>query len=250
MQTSKLEKQQEDIFHVKLDLINQGSIEENHIAPAASEELNFPVYNIPNWTGDVESCRKTEQAEMTREMYNVLDMPTFVEQEWSTIVEKTGENRYKTEESELDLLRKAQGRHGASQEQDMLDPSSYMFQFYNEYRQQQLDMLTLNQTLQQKTKEKARKYPCTVCDKRFTRPSTLKTHMNSHTGNRPFACNVAGCGWRFTVFSNLKRHARICPYANRLYCGAGGNNYKKNECGDEELVLDVLGLMKGDHTTQ
>ncbi|KAJ3153010.1 hypothetical protein HK101_001772, partial [Irineochytrium annulatum] len=30
-----------------------------------------------------------------------------------------------------------------------------------------------------------RRYLCNVCNKRFTRPSTLRTHMNSHTGERP-----------------------------------------------------------------
>ncbi|KAL3894753.1 MAG: hypothetical protein SGCHY_005089 [Lobulomycetales sp.] len=57
-----------------------------------------------------------------------------------------------------------------------------------------------------------RKYMCNLCNKRFTRPSTLKTHMNSHTGERPYACDGPGCGWRFTVLSNLKRHAKICPH--------------------------------------
>ncbi|KAJ3299490.1 hypothetical protein HDU76_006295, partial [Blyttiomyces sp. JEL0837] len=56
-----------------------------------------------------------------------------------------------------------------------------------------------------------RRYLCSVCSKRFTRPSTLRTHMNSHTGERPFACPTPNCGWRFTVLSNLKRHMRICP---------------------------------------
>ncbi|KAJ3229413.1 hypothetical protein HDU81_005382 [Chytriomyces hyalinus] len=56
-----------------------------------------------------------------------------------------------------------------------------------------------------------RRYLCSLCSKRFTRPSTLRTHMNSHTGERPFVCTAAGCGWKFTVLSNLKRHLKICP---------------------------------------
>ena len=58
---------------------------------------------------------------------------------------------------------------------------------------------------------KGRKYECHLCHKRFTRPSTLRTHMNSHTGERPYACSATGCGWRFTVLSNLRRHMRVCP---------------------------------------
>jgi hypothetical protein len=57
-----------------------------------------------------------------------------------------------------------------------------------------------------------RKYVCTMCNKRFTRPSTLTTHMNSHTGERPYPCEAVGCNWRFTVLSNLKRHTKICPH--------------------------------------
>ncbi|KAJ3058588.1 hypothetical protein HDU98_005308, partial [Podochytrium sp. JEL0797] len=56
-----------------------------------------------------------------------------------------------------------------------------------------------------------RRYLCSLCSKRFTRPSTLRTHMNSHTGERPFVCSAPGCGWKFTVLSNLKRHLKICP---------------------------------------
>ncbi|KAB5594722.1 hypothetical protein CTheo_1869 [Ceratobasidium theobromae] len=47
-----------------------------------------------------------------------------------------------------------------------------------------------------------------ICNKDFKRPSTLKTHMNTHTGARPFACPVPGCGQRFGVQSNLTRHCK------------------------------------------
>ncbi|KAI9350936.1 hypothetical protein BDR26DRAFT_851803 [Obelidium mucronatum] len=60
-----------------------------------------------------------------------------------------------------------------------------------------------------------RRYMCSVCSKRFTRPSTLRTHMNSHTGERPYHCPSKGCEWKFTVLSNLKRHMRICTGLKR-----------------------------------
>lgn len=54
-----------------------------------------------------------------------------------------------------------------------------------------------------------KKHKCKVCDKRFTRPSSLQTHMYSHTGEKPFACDVDGCGRHFSVVSNLRRHRKV-----------------------------------------
>ncbi|KAF2221725.1 hypothetical protein BDZ85DRAFT_282869 [Elsinoe ampelina] len=54
-----------------------------------------------------------------------------------------------------------------------------------------------------------KKHKCKICDKRFTRPSSLQTHMYSHTGEKPFACDVEGCGRHFSVVSNLRRHKKV-----------------------------------------
>ncbi|XP_049545261.1 myoneurin-like isoform X2 [Anopheles darlingi] len=41
-------------------------------------------------------------------------------------------------------------------------------------------------------------YSCNLCDRRFSLPYMLKTHMNTHTGHRPYSCvycnRVYGCG--------------------------------------------------------
>ena len=73
-----------------------------------------------------------------------------------------------------------------------------------------------------------KKHKCKICDKRFTRPSSLQTHIYSHTGekrkyfevlsvkrkhglthNLAFACEVEGCGRHFSVVSNLRRHRKV-----------------------------------------
>ncbi|KAI9252649.1 hypothetical protein BY458DRAFT_522626 [Sporodiniella umbellata] len=52
-------------------------------------------------------------------------------------------------------------------------------------------------------------YKCKTCSKLFSRPSALKTHTYIHTGEKPYQCNRAGCGRRFSVISNLRRHVKI-----------------------------------------
>ena len=71
-----------------------------------------------------------------------------------------------------------------------------------------------------------KKHKCKVCDKRFTRPSSLQTHMYSHTGEKreyselpwfhtslttlaAYACEAQGCGRHFSVVSNLRRHRKV-----------------------------------------
>ncbi|KAF9269720.1 hypothetical protein L218DRAFT_285526 [Marasmius fiardii PR-910] len=53
-----------------------------------------------------------------------------------------------------------------------------------------------------------KKHICTTCNKRFNRPSSLRIHMNTHTGATPFRCPYPNCGREFNVNSNMRRHYR------------------------------------------
>lgn len=54
------------------------------------------------------------------------------------------------------------------------------------------------------------RYICQTCNKAFSRPSSLRIHSHSHTGEKPFKCPQQGCGKAFSVRSNMKRHERGC----------------------------------------
>ncbi|KZV88060.1 hypothetical protein EXIGLDRAFT_619898, partial [Exidia glandulosa HHB12029] len=60
------------------------------------------------------------------------------------------------------------------------------------------------------------KYGCTFCPKRFNRPSSLKIHLNTHTGEKPYQCPVPGCGRHFSVMSNMRRHQRNSHNSDEL----------------------------------
>ncbi|OQR80203.1 zinc finger protein-like [Tropilaelaps mercedesae] len=50
-------------------------------------------------------------------------------------------------------------------------------------------------------------YECQICGKRLAQPASLKKHLKSHAGNKPFQCNL--CEKRFLQRGDLTRHQLV-----------------------------------------
>lgn len=64
----------------------------------------------------------------------------------------------------------------------------------------------------EQTQKSHHRYHCNHCIKSFSRPSSLRIHVYSHTGEKPFQCPHPGCGRSFSVHSNMRRHLRVHYY--------------------------------------
>jgi hypothetical protein len=71
------------------------------------------------------------------------------------------------------------------------------------------EALSKSQYTQENSKQSSdqEKHKCNVCEKRFTRPSSLRTHTYSHKGVKPY--RGAKCGWR-DFFAHLEQEGKSC----------------------------------------
>ncbi|GFS94715.1 PR domain zinc finger protein 12 [Trichonephila clavipes] len=78
------------------------------------------------------------------------------------------------------------------------------------------------------SEDEKKKLNCVICHKGFNSRSNLRSHMRTHTQQKPFKCNV--CFRRFSQSSTLRNHTRLHTATRRL------------------LVMDLVILKNGQMT--
>ncbi|XP_014381008.1 transcription factor HIVEP2 isoform X1 [Alligator sinensis] len=81
---------------------------------------------------------------------------------------------------------------------------------YSQYSQKSVEQSEDAHKKEHKPK-KPGKYICPYCNRACAKPSVLKKHIRSHTGERPYPC--VPCGFSFKTKSNLYKHRKSHAHA-------------------------------------
>lgn len=82
-------------------------------------------------------------------------------------------------------------------------------------------------------------FQCTLCPKRFTRAYNLRSHLRTHTDERPFVCTV--CGKAFARQHDRKRHEGLHSGEKKFVCKGQLQSGSQWGCGRRFARADALG---------
>ncbi|KAK0794057.1 DNA-binding transcription factor [Friedmanniomyces endolithicus] len=82
-------------------------------------------------------------------------------------------------------------------------------------------------------------FQCTLCPKRFTRAYNLRSHLRTHTDERPFVCTV--CGKAFARQHDRKRHEGLHSGEKKFVCRGNLQSGAHWGCGRRFARADALG---------
>jgi hypothetical protein len=77
--------------------------------------------------------------------------------------------------------------------------------------------------------DKSGSFQCTLCNKTFTRNSSLLNHAASHSSDKKYKCDI--CPQLFSRENDQKRHVKLQHNPRQYRCGGGSNSGQKWGCG-------------------
>lgn len=88
-------------------------------------------------------------------------------------------------------------------------------------------------------KNQAAKFQCMLCPKRFIRAYNLRSHLRTHTDERPFVCSI--CGKAFARQHDRRRHEGLHSGEKKFVCRGDLKDGQKWGCGRRFARADALG---------
>lgn len=82
-------------------------------------------------------------------------------------------------------------------------------------------------------------FQCSLCPKRFTRAYNLRSHLRTHTDERPFVCSV--CGKAFARQHDRKRHEGLHSGEKKFICRGNLKDGGNWGCSRRFARADALG---------
>ena len=82
-----------------------------------------------------------------------------------------------------------------------------------------------------------KKYKCSQCDYRGTKPSMVKKHEVVHSSEKPYVCHFPECGYRSRFPENLKTHQKHQHPQGKAV-------KKKHKCSQCDLRFEYPSMLK------